>query len=44
MEIELDAASRVPAAVTKKFTSRNNELVMKKSALKMTKALVILLG
>ena len=41
MEIELAAALRVPAAVTKKFTSRNKELVMKKSALKMTEALVV---
>ena len=41
MKIELAAALRVPAAVTKKFALRNKELVMKKSALKMTKALVI---
>ena len=41
MEIESVAALRVPTAVTKKFALRNKELVMKKSALKMTETLVV---
>ena len=41
MEIESAAALKVPAVVMKKFAMRRKELVMKKSTLKMTEALVV---